>query len=58
MAWHYTIVSHRERSIEVHHRNDGEWTIERAESGHRVRVESIDCALEVDAVYHDPLGAS
>lgn len=53
------IVSHRDRSIEVHHRTEeGEWTIERGGPGESVHVSSIGCVLDVDAVYHDPLAAS
>jgi Uma2 family endonuclease len=53
------IVAYREREIEVHHRNaDGTWTVARGSVGERVNVNSINCVLDVDAVYHDPLAAS
>lgn len=53
------IVGHRERSIEVHHREvDSKWTVTNASTGEQVRVLSVDCALDVDAVYHDPFAAS
>lgn len=53
------LVSHREREIEVHHReDDGIWTVSRGRAGERVQLASIHCVLEVDAVYHDARAAS
>lgn len=49
------IVSHRQRLIEVWHREtEGRWTVLAASSGERARLEAIGCALEVDEVYRDP----
>jgi Uma2 family endonuclease len=46
------IVSHRERRITVHRRDeDGEWGARVAIAGGRVRVESLACELVVDAIY-------
>lgn len=53
------IVSHRERRIEVHHReDDGTWTLAQGKTGERVQLMSIQCVLDVDAVYHDARLAS
>ncbi len=53
------IVSHRERNIEIHHRDDdGTWTVTTGHAGERVQVISIKCVLDVDAVYHDARSAS
>ena len=48
----YVIVSHRERRIAVHSRNEtGDWITRVAISGGRVAVESIGAQLVVDQVY-------
>jgi Uma2 family endonuclease len=48
----YVIVSHRERRISVHSRNQaGEWTTRVAISGGRVAVESLHCELIVDEIF-------
>jgi Uma2 family endonuclease len=48
----YIIVSHRERRITVHHRDDrGEWVTRVAISGGRVLVESIGAPLVVGEIY-------
>jgi Uma2 family endonuclease len=53
------LVSHRERGIEVHHRNDdGSWMVTHGTSGEQLSVASIQCVLDVDAVYHDARSAS
>lgn len=53
------IVSHRERAIEVHRReDDGTWSLRRAVAGERIELASIVCTLDVDAVYHDARAAS
>ncbi|MFN0252365.1 MAG: Uma2 family endonuclease [Kofleriaceae bacterium] len=53
------IVSHRDRAIEVHHRQeDGTWSVASANAGERAHVPSIRCVLEVDAVYHEARSAS
>jgi Uma2 family endonuclease len=49
------IVSHRERSIDVHGRlADGSWA--EATARDRAEIASIGCVLEVDEVYANPLG--
>jgi Uma2 family endonuclease len=48
----YVLVSHRERLIEVFRRGaDDSWMRREARTGGRLRLESIDCELEVDAIY-------
>jgi len=47
----YIVLSHRERRITVHHREDHGWTTRVAIAGGSVRVESIGADLEVDVVY-------
>jgi Uma2 family endonuclease len=50
------LVAHDRQEIEVRRRGaDGEWAVEVIASG-AARLESIDCVLEVDAVYRNPLG--
>jgi Uma2 family endonuclease len=48
----YVLVNHSERRIEVWRRDQrGDWTHFAAGSGESIRLESIDCTLDVDAVY-------
>jgi len=48
----YIIVSHRERRITVHHRDElGTWTARVAISGGRITVESLRAELVVDEIY-------
>lgn len=49
----YVVVSHREPAIDVYRRlDDGAWSpAEVAGPGERARLASIDCALDVDALY-------
>lgn len=48
----YIVVSHRERRIAVHHRDErGEWTTRVAISGGRVVVESLAAPLVVNEIY-------
>jgi Uma2 family endonuclease len=48
----YVIVSHRERRITVHSRDErGTWTARVAITGGRVTVESLAAALVVDEIY-------
>jgi Uma2 family endonuclease len=48
----YVIVSHRERRITVHHRDDrGAWTTRVAITGGQVTVETVGAALVVDEIY-------
>jgi Uma2 family endonuclease len=49
----YIIVSHRERRITIHSRNeDDRWTTRVAIAGGRVAVESLRADLIVDDIYH------
>jgi Uma2 family endonuclease len=47
----YVLVSWREPLIEVFRRDDGSWKRVEARRHGAVRLESIDCSLEVDRVY-------
>ena len=48
------IVSHRERRITVHRRDDaGTWTARVAIAGGRVAIESLAAELDVDAIYRN-----
>ena len=48
------IVSHRERRIEVHHRDaDGLWTVAAGGRGETVAIPSLGCTLAVDDVYRN-----
>lgn len=47
----YIVVSHRERKITVHTREDASWTTTVATAGQTVRVDSLEAVLEVDAIY-------
>ena len=48
----YVVVSHRERRVTVHSRNEnGEWTVRVAISGGRVTVQSLGADLIVDQIY-------
>ncbi len=48
----YIVVSHRERRITVHGRNDaGQWTTRVAIAGGTVAVDSLGTSLPVDAIY-------
>ena len=48
----YIVVSHRERRITIHRRDDaGAWTMRAAIAGGRVRVELLSTELVVDDIY-------
>lgn len=52
----YVLVNQHEPLIEVFHRNErGHWELSDARSGERVELASLDIALDVDAIYADPL---
>jgi Uma2 family endonuclease len=49
-------VAHDERRLDVVRRGpDGVWSTVSAPTGASLRLESLDCELEVDDVYRDPL---
>jgi Uma2 family endonuclease len=53
----YVLVSQTERLLEVFTRNaDGTWTLRDVREG-EARIDAIECRLEVDAVYRDPLAS-
>ena len=47
----YVLVSHRERRISVHARDEKGWTTQTAISGGRIRIASLDTDLVVDEIY-------
>jgi Uma2 family endonuclease len=52
----YVLVSQTTPRIEVFRRREGgDWVLSEAGPGEAARLESIDVALPVDEVYHDPL---
>jgi Uma2 family endonuclease len=54
----YVIVSQEERLVEVFTRNtDDSWTLRDIREG-EARLAEIDCVLNVDAIYRDPLAAT
>ena len=51
----YVLVSQAERLVEVFTRNvDGTWTLRDVRQG-KARLAEIECALDLDAIYTDPL---
>lgn len=53
----YVLVSQHEHRVDVFRRDDKRWILEEYFSGETLKLESIDVALAVDAVYTDALGA-
>jgi Uma2 family endonuclease len=52
----YVLVSQDERSVTVYTRNaDESWTLRDVSVG-KAHLPSIDCTLDLDAIYADPLG--
>lgn len=52
----YAMVNHRERRIELHHRNEaGRWELYEASAGQTIQIASIGVVLSVDEIYADPL---
>ncbi|MDQ3264785.1 MAG: Uma2 family endonuclease [Myxococcota bacterium] len=48
----YVLVSHREPLLEVHHQGeDGAWTSSQIRAPERIRLSSLDCELDVAAIY-------
>jgi Uma2 family endonuclease len=46
------LVSHRERAIEVHRRDEaGRWTVAVAREGEKAELASVGCVLDVTALY-------
>lgn len=54
---HLVLVAHDRHSIEVHSRDGERWTIQNYGPGERAVLSSLECALDVDAIYRDPLRA-
>jgi Uma2 family endonuclease len=53
----YVLVSQDERLVEVYQRNaDESWTLRDVREG-KARLGPIECALDLDAVYRDPLAS-
>ena len=53
----YVLVSQRERRVDVYRRDGRRWVLEEYGREERVRLESLDVEISVDAVYQDGLGA-
>ncbi len=52
----YVLVSQKEPCIEVFRRtSSGDWNVEKALAGQTIDLRSIECALDVNEVYSDPL---
>lgn len=47
----YVLVSQKERSVEVWHRQGTTWSQRRAQAGARLHLGSINCELDVDDLY-------
>lgn len=54
----YVVVHGRSRCIEVYRREGRRWVMDEYGPGEHARLESLDVALDVDAVYLDPLAPS
>lgn len=54
----YVLVSQKEPCIEVYRRTDsGQWDVEKAFAGQTAILRSIECELDVNEVYVDPLAS-
>lgn len=52
----YVLVSQKDPCIEVFRRSSsGEWDVEKALAGQTIELRSIECVLDVNDVYADPL---
>jgi Uma2 family endonuclease len=49
----YVLVSQKETSVEVWHREGTSWSHHQAKAGERLPLPSIDCELDVDELYRD-----
>lgn len=49
----YVLVDSRSRSVEVFSRRDDGWLFQAVPEGGRLRLESLDFACDLDAVYED-----
>jgi Uma2 family endonuclease len=50
----YVLLSQKETLVEVWRRKGDVWTQQEAKAGERLEIESIDCELVTDELYHDP----
>jgi Uma2 family endonuclease len=53
---HVVFVAHDARRIEIWTRDDTGWSSVAAEAGQQALLSAIDCRLDVDEIYRDPLG--
>ncbi|MBX3212802.1 MAG: Uma2 family endonuclease [Labilithrix sp.] len=53
----YVLVSQRERRVDVYHRDGRRWVLDEHTTGDVVRLESLDVAFPIDALYADALGS-
>ncbi|MBI5537176.1 MAG: Uma2 family endonuclease [Deltaproteobacteria bacterium] len=51
----YVLVDQHEPHIEVYRRSDQGWVLSEAGKGQKLRLESIECTLEVDAIFEGVL---
>lgn len=49
------LVAYDDRRVDLWRRTDGGWTQLVFHEGQHVRLESVDCTMPVDTLYHDPL---
>lgn len=52
---HVVLVAHDEKRIDVWSRTQVGWQIATARSGESVELEAVECVLDSDVVYRDPL---
>ena len=53
----YVLVSQRERRVDVYRRDGRRWVLEEYEQRERVRLDSLNVEIAVEALYEDGLGA-
>lgn len=54
---HIVLVAHDEKRIDVWSRDGNAWRLTTVGKGERAMLDAIGCALDVDGIYRDPLGA-
>jgi Uma2 family endonuclease len=54
---HVVLVAHEERRIDVWSRQGDDWSVISARDGERASLPGVDCGLDLDEIYRDPLSA-
>jgi Uma2 family endonuclease len=54
---HVVLVAHDRHSIEIHSRDGAGWTVTTYGPGERALLPSLECTLDVDEIYRDPLSS-